>query len=333
MMGYCYRDPIMAPPDNNRPRWSVMIPTFNDGAYLEQALRGVLSQDPGPEVMQIEVVDDCSTRGNARTLVNDIGGGRVGYFRQYENVGVTRNLTTCISRARGSLVHLLHGDDLVLPGFYSRLDRAFDHPAGPGLAFCRHLYIDADAREIGCSPKEMKTAGLLPLHLSRMAEEQIMMTPSVVVRREAYEALGGFDHRLRCAEDWEMWVRVAASYPVWYEPAVGACYRIHPDGNTGRNSGDAAEMAYTRVAIDMMRDYLPAEVATRVHRRARETYARSALDSAFERFRMGDARGMRAYIGTALRMSRSPRVAARLFGLAGRIAGTAIRNQLVRAQS
>src|SRR5262245_8949670 len=43
-----------------RPLWSVMIPTFNCNAFLRAALEGVLAQDPGPEAMQIEVVDDHS---------------------------------------------------------------------------------------------------------------------------------------------------------------------------------------------------------------------------------------------------------------------------------
>ena len=43
-----------------RPRWSVMIPTYNCARYLEAALRSVLAQDPGREAMQIEVVDDHS---------------------------------------------------------------------------------------------------------------------------------------------------------------------------------------------------------------------------------------------------------------------------------
>ena len=51
------------------------------------------------------------------------------------------------------------------------------------------------------------------------------MTPCIVVRRSVYEELGGFDDRLACAEDWEMWVRVAARFPVYYEdvrsPATG----------------------------------------------------------------------------------------------------------------
>src|SRR5690349_14574480 len=100
-----------------RPLWSVMIPAYNCAGYLPQALESVLCQDIGKDRMQIAVMDDYSTDADLARLVQDIGGGRVEYFRQPENVGSLRNFETCLRRSRGRLVHLLHGDDKVLPGF------------------------------------------------------------------------------------------------------------------------------------------------------------------------------------------------------------------------
>ena len=53
----------------HRPLWSVMIPTFNCAKYLRQTLESVLVQDPGTEQMQIEVVDDCSTKDDPEAVV------------------------------------------------------------------------------------------------------------------------------------------------------------------------------------------------------------------------------------------------------------------------
>lgn len=52
-----------------RPQWSVMMSTYNGTAYLPEALRSVLQQDPGLDVMQIEVVDDFSTLGHPEAVV------------------------------------------------------------------------------------------------------------------------------------------------------------------------------------------------------------------------------------------------------------------------
>ena len=63
-----------------RPFWSVMIPTYNPQPhYLEETLRGILLQDPGPEQMQIEVVDDGSANNTASEVVYRIGAGRVAF--------------------------------------------------------------------------------------------------------------------------------------------------------------------------------------------------------------------------------------------------------------
>src|ERR1051326_8157020 len=89
--------PTIAPVPSGvvRPLFSVMIPTYNCTQYLREALASVLLQDPGAEQMQIEVVDDCSTDADVRAVVEELGKGRVGYFRQDRNVGSLRNFETC----------------------------------------------------------------------------------------------------------------------------------------------------------------------------------------------------------------------------------------------
>src|SRR3954470_1404585 len=93
--------------DGPRPLWSVMIPTFNCATYLREALGSVLSQDPGPEVMQIQVVDDCSTKDDPEAVVKEMGRGRVEFFRRPANGGHSANFDTCLERSRGHLIHLL----------------------------------------------------------------------------------------------------------------------------------------------------------------------------------------------------------------------------------
>jgi glycosyltransferase involved in cell wall biosynthesis len=111
--------PIIAPVTDqaHRPLWSVMIPVYNCLGYLQKTLSSVLAQDPGPEIMQIAVIDDCSSDGDVWALVQQLGKGRVEYFRQEQNRGSLRNFETCLNRSRGHWVHLLHGDDWVAPGF------------------------------------------------------------------------------------------------------------------------------------------------------------------------------------------------------------------------
>ena len=94
--------------------------------------------------MQIEVVDDAST-DDPQAVVEELGRGRVGFHRQPANVGHTANFNTCLERARGELVHLLHGDDSVRPGFYTTMERPFREDPDIGAAFCRYIAMDEEA--------------------------------------------------------------------------------------------------------------------------------------------------------------------------------------------
>jgi glycosyltransferase involved in cell wall biosynthesis len=284
-----------------RPLWSVMIPTYHCARYLRETLMRLLAQDPGAELMQIEVIDDCSTRDDPAAVVADVGQGRVQFYRQPQNVGHIRNFESCLRRAHGQWVHLLHGDDYVLPGFYERMGKAFVQNPTIGAAFCRQIFMDEKGHWQAFSALEQDESGLLANALERLALEQRIMTPSIVVRRSVYEHLGGFDCRLACAEDWEMWVRIAAHYPVWYEVEPLAVYRMHNESNTGRHVRSGADTRYNCLAIEIFSSYLPAASAERITRQARETYARAALQTAAQLSTRGDRMAMLAQIREALR--------------------------------
>ena len=304
-----YRAEIVPVPEGTpRPFWSVMIPTYHCARFLRQTLESVLVQDPGSEMMQIEVVDDASTRDDPATVVAEVGQGRVAFYRQPQNVGHTKNFETCLQRARGKIVHLLHGDDYVLEGFYRKLQFAFESQPEIGAAFCRQIFMDDAGNWEAYSPLEQPESGILIDGLERLALEQRVMTPSIVVRRDVYERLGGFDSRLLCAEDWEMWVRIAAQYPIWYETEPLAAYRMHSNSNTGRHVRNGDDVRYNQMAIEIFQSYLPLDKADQVSKMARETYALSALDTAYSMARRGDLQAMLAQGREAFYLSRSPKV-------------------------
>lgn len=273
-----------------------MIPAFNCADTLRATLASVLAQDPGAGTMQIEVVDDYSTADDPEAVVRAFE-GRVGFFRQPLNLGVPGNLTACIARAQGELVHLLHGDDLVRPGFYEALDRGFAQSRDIGAAVCNHVYL-ANGDEAVAEPLA-PAAGLLEDAACLLAQEQRIMTPAIAVRRSVYEALGGFDTRLICAEDWEMWVRVASCYPVWYDSQPLAVYRMHDNSNTGRHVRSGEDMKFTRMAIGIFSRHLPHDRAGIIATRARKTYAQTALAMAERLRRQGDPLGCLAQLREA----------------------------------
>ena len=307
-----WRDPIPPVPEEEpRPRWSVMIPTYNCAGHLRETLLAVLAQAPGPDEMQIEVVDDCSTADDPAAVVAEVGGGRVGFFRQPRNLGHVGNFNTCLRRSRGRLVHLLHGDDLVRPGFYRAMAAVFDGHPEVGAAFCRHTVVDKEGRHLVTSYLERGESGILPGWHEELALGQRLQAPSIAVRRQVYERLGGFDRRIRYyGEDWEMWTRIAAHYPVWYVAEPLASYRMHLSSLSGRSIRTGENVQDLRTAMRLNAALLPPEREPEITRRAAESIALGVISRSRRLFKRGELRTPLVQAREALRTSRSPRVLA-----------------------
>jgi glycosyltransferase involved in cell wall biosynthesis len=242
--------------DTARPLISVMIPAYNCFAYLKSAMESVLEQDPGPEKMQIEVVDDCSTDGNVEALVHEAGKGRISFFRQETNKGSLRNFETCINRARGHWVHILHGDDQVKQGFYEEIETLFRNYPQAGAAFTGHSLIDSDGdefwRDTPISPKQ----GILQDWLYNIAQGIKLQPPAIVVKRSVYEQIGSF-FAVHFGEDWEMWVRIASKFSVAYSPECLASYRVHTNNITSRSFLSGQNVKDLKKVLKIIETYLP----------------------------------------------------------------------------
>ena len=257
----------------DRPLWSVMIPTYNCSQYLKDTLRCVLAQDPGPATMQIEVIDDCSTDDDVATLVGEIGKGRVSLFRQEQNVGSLRNFETCLKRSKGIYIHLLHGDDLVKPGFYREIEHLFTQYPSAGAAFTAVSYIDTNSRIWFNDKRVAAKAGIVEDWLFKIAQAQWVEPPAMVVKRTVYEELGSF-FAVHYGEDWEMWIRIAAHFPVAFSPSYLALYRKHPNNISTQSLLSGQNIRDIEKVIDITQQYLPPEQRKKLKRLARKNFSK-----------------------------------------------------------
>jgi glycosyltransferase involved in cell wall biosynthesis len=234
---------------------SVAIPTFNCARLLARTLESVLQQDLPVEQLDIAVVDDCSTEDDPEAVVQQVGAGRVRFLRHPRNIGIARNFNACVRQAKGDLIHILHGDDFVLPGFHRAiLDAAARFPEA-GLIGTRAFVVD-ESGEIDTMTGRLPHWGS-PSHEVRPLIERgnPLVTPSIVVRRAAYARVGLFEESLSHVADWEMWVRV-----------------VHACGGVGINRPLAAyrvfaaqDTAKVRRTAENIREYLRlADLWTRV---------------------------------------------------------------------
>lgn len=259
-------------PFQERPLWSVIIPHYNRDEFLYHALNSVLIQDRGADKMEIWVVDDCSTKGDPETIVKKVGKGRVNFFRQKKNVGQLRNFETCLNLSKGVLIHLLHCDDFVHRGFYEKLEAPLINNNTVGAAFTRHNSVDEENEVLTTSEEIIARPGILKDFMCAIAGKQMIQTPSIVVKREVYEKLGGFNKTLSWAEDWEMWVRIACNYKFYYHPEILASYRIHKASNTGNSLTTGRFIEDALACMKIYLNYLPVEkpVQRRIFKSAKQ---------------------------------------------------------------
>lgn len=251
-----------------RPMWSVMIPAYNCSAYLPHTIQSILIQDRGEANMQIEVVDDCSTDADVEALVKNVGKGRVSYFRQPKNVGSLRNFETCLNRAKGHYVHLFHGDDMVIEGFYEEITSLFEDCPEAGAAFTNFHYMDGKGEKIYDNEIQQMPRGIVKNFLQKIGAHQMLQTVAIVVKRSTYEKIGSF-YGVHYGEDWEMWARIAANFPVAFSPLVLAKYRVHDENISFNSFGNSQNIKDLTHVISTIESYLPKEEAKKITKIAR----------------------------------------------------------------
>ena len=272
-----------------RPRFSVMIPTYESSDTLLFALRSVLDQGLPKEQMQIGIVDDCSQFSDVLAIVRKVDPhlSRIEYFPGESRVGLGANWNRSIRLSRGKLIHLLHQDDFVLPGFYKRMQYAFDTVPDLGMAFCRSRIVDGGGVRVKETSREQWCTGVISNWLQRIAIRQRIQTPSVVVARSTYEALGGYRESLHFALDWEMWVRIAAAYKVWYDVNALAVYRRHAGNETSRLEKQGKTWSDLVDAIAINATHFPESKRRQVLNKSLKWHAHSAIRSVHRLLKKG----------------------------------------------
>ena len=266
--------PAIIPVTNTdeQPLWSIMIPTYNCSTYLKATIESVLVQDTGVKKMQIEVIDDCSIDDNIELLVKVIGKGRVNFFKQSQNVGSLRNFETCLNRSKGQFIHLLHGDDQVKPGFYTQIEDLFRNNPGAGAAITGLSAINEKNEFLYHNNTIQDATGIIPDWLLKIAANQLLRTCAIVVKRSVYENLGGY-YGVHYGEDWEMFVRIAANYPVAYSPENLALYRLHDDNISARYLSTGQNIKDIKKVNDIIQAYLPEKKRKEIKKKSSKNFA------------------------------------------------------------
>jgi len=183
---------------------SVVIPAYNAAATLGETLASLRAQHHAH--WEAWVVDDGSTDATAAVVrAAAAEDPRIRLLRgAHRGVSAARNLG--IAAARGEFVAFLDADDLWEPGKLAAQLAQLRADPGIGLSFTRARFVAPDGRPTGsCSAPHAGRIGAAELLYGNPATT----ASTLLVRREALDAVGGFDEALRWSEDLEWMLRVA----------------------------------------------------------------------------------------------------------------------------
>ena len=201
---------------------SVVIPTYNYGRFVADAIRSVLDQTRPPS--EIIVVDDGSTDETAAVV--KAFGEAVRYVRQ-DNAGVCAARNRGVSESTSELVAFLDADDIWEPTNLEKQVARFEGDDEIGLVHCAMREFDSETGETTRFYMEGAEDGVADNLL--LWEGPMIVGPggAVTVSRKAFDYVGGFDTRMKVGEDWDFCYRVARLFKIGFvaEPLVN--YRYH----------------------------------------------------------------------------------------------------------
>lgn len=202
------------------PTVSVIIPTYNRRDLVQRALESVAAQTYRD--FEILVVDDGST-DDTRAVIESRP--RVRYMFQ-ENAGPAKARNVGIRHSRGDLIAFLDSDDLWSPEFLSTQVDVLNRYPDVALA-CARCVVEKRESKYHPTGQEIVVGDLYP----ELYQQSFIRTPATVVRRSCLKEVGDFNESYRWCEDHDLWLRIAARYPVAY---VNRCL-VHI-GRHGDNS-------------------------------------------------------------------------------------------------
>ncbi|MEW6180698.1 MAG: glycosyltransferase family 2 protein [Chloroflexota bacterium] len=236
----------------NAPLVSIVTPSFNQAAFLEQAIRSVLEQSY-PHIEYI-VVDGGSTDGSREIIA--AYADRLAWWVSEKDAGQADGINKGLRRARGEIVAWLNSDDYYLTAAVGQAVEAFRQNPDAGLVFSDVESVDAEGNRFNI----MRFGDW---NLTDLMSFRIISQPGVFMRRSVLEQAGYLDPNYHYLLDHHLWLRMALVAPIRYmRGARWAAARFHPQAkNVAQAAGfgnEALRLAAWMESDPRFKAYLPA---------------------------------------------------------------------------
>jgi glycosyltransferase involved in cell wall biosynthesis len=221
------------------PSITVITPSFNQAAYLEQTIRSVLDQDY-PNLQYI-VIDGGSTDGSVDIIRRYEG--RLDYWVSEADRGQSHAINKGLERATGEIIAYLNSDDYYLPGTLQRVAEFFRTHAEVDLIHGRCRSVDVNGQKLDERVGNISTYSEILDLWDIWWRRRNFVQPEVFWTRRITLQIGAFREDLHFAMDYDYWSRILQSGGKVgrIDPEL-ACFRFHPDQKSNASDRAAAEL-------------------------------------------------------------------------------------------
>jgi len=219
------------------PRITVVTPSLNQGAYIETAIRSVISQEY--DNLEYIILDGGSTDGSVEIIRRYAS--QLSHWASEPDNGPAEAINRGFARATGDVLAWLNADDAYLPGALHTAAAALAERPHVGLVYGEGWYIDeAGARIEPCRFVRRQ------FNRRYLVNKDPILQPASFWRRSLWAKAGPLDVSLRWVFDWEWFIRAHANGRFLYLPNDLAYYRVQPEALT-RTGGLARQLEHGRV--------------------------------------------------------------------------------------
>ena len=221
------------PPLSQQPLVSIVTPSYNQAAYLEQTITSVLEQDYSR--LEYFVVDGASTDGSVEIIKKYTD--KLAFWVSEKDSGQAEAINKGFSRATGEIVAWLNSDDYYFPETISAVVKVFQENPDAVLVYGNVLAVD----EHGQATNLLKYNQLT---LEDLLCFQIIGQPAVFFRREALEKAGNLDTTYHCFLDHHLWLRIALQGRILHVVETWAAARYHLKAKNVANPTEFSREAF-----------------------------------------------------------------------------------------
>ena len=215
----------------SNPLVSIITPSYNQAAFIEDTIRSVFAQTYTP--IEYLVVDGASEDGSQAII--ERYADRLAWWVTEPDAGQADAINKGLKRAQGEIVAWLNSDDLYLPGAVAGAVAALQANPQLGMVFGDAITIDAQGRLLN-------SLTFRDWGLAEFISFRIICQPAVFMRREVRERAGLLDTSFHFLLDHHLWIRLARLAPVQHISAYWAAARHHPGAkNVAQAEGFGSE--------------------------------------------------------------------------------------------